>query len=93
MKYRDRVARYIEKREAKWRSGFEQKAAVAIEGHPSEVIITIEGGVGDYIIGPVTTTVSRFEYAVSWFRARDYSLKEHQQGAGAHAWTAVFIKS
>lgn len=62
----------------------------AIQGRPPEVYITIEGGVGDLVIGPATTTAARFEYAVDWFADHGYALKEHQQGMGTHAWTAVF---
>lgn len=90
VKYRDRVARDIEKQEAAWRLSFDRKASSAIQGRPPQVTILIEGAVGNIVIGPATTTASRFEYAVKWFGDHGYRLAQHQQGMGAHAWTAVF---
>ena len=90
VKYRDRVARDIEKQEATWRLSFDRKAASATQGRPPQVTILIEGAVGNIVIGPATTTASRFEYAVEWFRDRGYRLTQHQQGMGTHSWTAVF---
>ena len=83
-------AKGLGKREAKWRGDWEQKAAKAVLGNPAQVVITIEGGMGAPITGPVTTTSQRFDHAVAWFARHGYKLSSHQQGMGVQAWTCIF---
>lgn len=83
--------RRVAKQESRWQRKFEEEAQAAVTGRPPQVVfITIEGAIGNLLRGPVTTTARGLEYAVAWFRDRGYNLKHHQQGIGAHPWTAVF---